>query len=65
MPPLRLRENTNSFDLQYIYLGYQLPVKGLALCEIYAGGRNLLQSYKLTPEIGGLRYYGLGAKVAW
>ena len=33
--------------------------------EIYLSGRNLLQSDKVSPVHGALRYYGLGVKIGW
>lgn len=63
--PGTFTEIAHTFVLQHVYLGYRFTIAGSAQSELYASGRNLLQSDKLSLAIGEFRYYGLGVKVGW
>jgi hypothetical protein len=53
----------NALTVQNVYIGYNIPIKGMQGLELYAATRNLAQHYRSTYFLGGnQQYYGLGFK---
>lgn len=63
--PVLIFMNSDNFLLQQIYVGYKWQSSQLGSWEIFASGRNLIQSKNFELSVGECKYYGLGIRGAF
>ena len=61
--PVSLAGRDNSWLMQNIYLGYQLPMPGKMALEVYLDSRGLLRGGNTSYGMDTRRYYGVGGKL--